>query len=267
MKDISYIAAFPKSGITFLNYMLFHVLFDAPQSTHLIDSDYIFDLHESLARVPPAGDTPRYVKIHSAFGPGLPLHERAQRAVYLVRDPIDVMMSAWDFKHLLGQDGLLDTSEADRAKKLDAFTQAWLATGGAGFPFAGTWLDNVRSWLDQRALPTLVVRYEKLKAEPRAQLERVLAFLGRSAGAERVAAAVEASKVENMKKQEDSEIANRTSGAFYRPFLAKGYAKGHRFVGRLHQGSSEKILNPAAREQADRVFGPIMAQVRERAER
>ena len=40
MKDVSYIAAFPKSGITYLNFMLFHILFDRPQDVRLIDSDY-----------------------------------------------------------------------------------------------------------------------------------------------------------------------------------------------------------------------------------
>ena len=53
-KDVSYIAAFPKSGITYLNFMLFHVLFDRPQDVRLIDSDYIFDVHESLAQGPAA---------------------------------------------------------------------------------------------------------------------------------------------------------------------------------------------------------------------
>ena len=61
MKDISYIAAFPKSGITYLNFMLFQVLFDRPEDARLIDSDYIFDMHESQARVPPAGAEPRFV--------------------------------------------------------------------------------------------------------------------------------------------------------------------------------------------------------------
>ena len=124
VNDVSYIAAFPKSGITYLNFMLFHILFDRPQDVRLIDSDYIFDVHESLARVPPPGDVPRYVKIHFAYSPRIPLRERAHRAVYLLRDPIDVMMSVWDFKHLTGEDGLLDASPADREACSNAFANA-----------------------------------------------------------------------------------------------------------------------------------------------
>ncbi len=164
MKDISYIAAFPKSGITYLNFMLFHILFDRPQDVRLIDSDYIFDVHESLARVPPPGDAPCYAKIHFPYSPRIPLRERASRTVYLLRDPIDVMMSVWDFKHLTGEDGLLEASPADRAALFQRFSQHWVSTGGLIYPWAGSWKDNVASWLDQGELPVLVVRYEQLWA-------------------------------------------------------------------------------------------------------
>ena len=174
MKDISYIAAFPKSGITYLNFMLFHILFDRPQDVRLIDSDYIFDVHESLARVPPPGDAPRYVKIHFSYSPRIPLPERASRAVYLLRDPIDVMMSVWDFKHLIGEDGLLEASPADHAAMFQRFCQHWVTTGGLIYPWAGSWKDNVASWLDQSDLPLLVVRYEQLKAQPFEELRRIL---------------------------------------------------------------------------------------------
>src|ERR1051325_11770753 len=130
MNDICYIAAFPKSGITYLNFMLFHVLFDRPQDVRLIDSHYIFDLHESLSRVPPPGKTEQYVKVHFSFGPQIPLRQRASRAIYLLRDPIDVMMSVWDFKHLSGEPGFLDVPESQREALFQRFCQHWLSSGG-----------------------------------------------------------------------------------------------------------------------------------------
>jgi Sulfotransferase domain len=258
MKDITYIAAFPKSGITYLNFILFHVLFESLRDVGKIDSDYIFDLHEVLHRVPLPSDAPHYVKVHFAYTPGIPLRDRAARAVYLLRDPIDVMMSIWDFKHLVGEDGLLDVSPAQEAVKFQQFCQHWLTTGGAIYPFAGSWRNNVSSWLDQTELPLLVVRYEQLRTQPFEQLRRILHFLGRDASDERVRAAVEAGTPENMRKLETGEINKGVSGVFYRPSLARGYARGYRFVGRMHGGSSEKVLTPAARQYARQVFGPVM---------
>jgi len=77
---------------------------------------------------------------------------------------------------------------------------------------------------------------------------------------------VAAGSVENMRGHESREIAQRRSGAFYRPFLAAGYAEGYRFVGRINQNSYTKVLAPAERELADRVFAPVVARVRERSE-
>lgn len=258
MKDITYIGAFPKSGITYLNFMLFHILFDRPQDVGKIDSDYIFDLHESLGRVPTPSDLSRYAKVHFPYGPGIPLRNRAARAVYLIRDPIDVMMSIWDFKHLTGEDGLLDMAPAQEAVKFQQFCQHWLSTGGMIYPFAGSWRQNVSSWLDQTDLPLLVIRYEQLKAQPFEQLRRVVRFLGREASDQRIHAAVEAGRPENMRKLESEEINKGVSGVFYRPFLARGYSRGYRFVGRMHGGSSETILTPAARQYARQVFGPML---------
>lgn len=262
MKDVSFVAAFPKSGITYLNYMLFHILFDRPDDVARIDSDYIFDMHESLARVPPPGEAAHYVKTHFACAPTMPLFERAARAVVLVRDPIDVMMSVWDFKHLLGEDGLLDATAQEHAAKFEAFCRHWVTTGGLVYPWAGSWVANIRSWLEQSHIPTLVVRYEELKKQPIDELRRVLDFLGRPAPDERIRAAVEASTVDNMRKREADEVNGRVSGAFYRPALERGYAQGYRFVGRLNQGSYEKILSPGARQLADRIFKPVLDRVR-----
>jgi hypothetical protein len=268
MKDICYIAAFPKSGITYLNFMLFHLLFDRPQDVRLIDSHYIFDVHESLARVPPPpGELDHYVKIHFPFGPHIPLRQRAARVVYLLRDPIDVMMSVWDFKHLTGEEGLLDASQSHHEALFQKFCQQWLSSGGLVYPWAGSWRDNVASWLNQKELPLLVVRYERLKANPSEELPRILRFLGRQAGENRIAAAIEAGKPDNMRKLESEEVKAGVSGIFFRPSLARGYAQGYRFVGKMHGGSSEKILSPAAREYAAQIFGPVLAHANERLDR
>lgn len=245
--------------------MLFHVLFDRPQDARLIDSDYIFDLHESLMRVPPAGPEPRYVKIHFPHSARLPLRDRAARAVYLLRDPIDVMMSIWDFKHLMGEDGLLEASEAERSSRFAQFCQHWVNTGGLAYPWAGSWRDNVTSWIEQTELPVLVVHYEQLKSQPFAELKRIVNFLGREASDQRLAAAVEMGKPENMRRLESEEINTAVSGVFYRPNLAKGYARGYRFVGRMHGASADKVLNAAGRDVANRIFGPVIERARARA--
>ena len=261
MADIVYSAAYPKSGITYLNFMLFHALFDAPDDAARIDSDYIIDIHENLARVPPPDGARHYVKTHFAYDPAMPLRERAERAVCLVRDPIDVMMSVWDFMHLLGDPGLLDAPQAVKDRIFREFVVRWVTTGGDQMAFARSWVANVTSWMDQRDLPALFVRYETLKADPVAQLARVCGFLGVAVTPERLARAADSSTVGEMRKQEQREIDAQQPGAFYRPMLQKGYERGFRFVGRLNTRSYDSVLTDAERREADRVFGPVLQRL------
>src|SRR5579862_8529864 len=202
MPDIVYSAAYPKSGITYLNYMLFNALFDEPRDAARIDSDYIIDIHEYLARVPPPGPGRRYVKTHFGYDRAMPLRERAERAICLVRHPIDVMMSIWDFMHLLGDATLLNAPEETKDQIFRSFVGRWVTSGGDQLAFAQTWVANVSSWLDQRDLPVLFVRYETLKADPVAQLARVCAFLGETVAPDRLALAASQSSVSEMRKQE-----------------------------------------------------------------
>src|SRR5262249_25692666 len=145
-----------------------------------------------------------------------------------VRHPIDVMMSVWDFLHLSGNDTLLNAPEAERARLRHAFADQWIGSAGGLMPFAGSWVDNVRSWLGQRAIPVLVVRYEVLKADPVGQLERICGFLGTGVARARLEQAAERSSVGAMRSQEQHEIETRQAGAFYRPHLEKGYQQGYR---------------------------------------
>src|SRR4029077_8691975 len=103
--------------------------------------------------------------------------------------------------------------------------------------------------------PLLRVRSERLKSVPAEELRRILRFIGRQASDERIVAAIEAGKPDNMRKLATEEGQTGRSGIFYRPSLARGYAQGYRFVGRMHGGSSEKVLSPAAQQYAAQVFG------------
>jgi hypothetical protein len=256
MRDVNFITAYPKSGITFLCHMYFRALFDRPDDPSRINSDYIIDIHHYLDRVTSNGRRPVDVKSHFAFGPDLPLHERARRAILLVRDPIDVMMSTWDYKHLTGEGNLHLMSDAERAPLFRRFVADWIVSGGEAYQWAGSWRNNVNSWLDQREIPFLVVRYETLKARPAAELRRILTFLDRPVSEEQLAAAVEFGTVETMRQTEERAIAAGGGGLF------AGYAKGYRFIGRLHQNAYRTVLSEEQRGLADAAFGKTIDKIR-----
>ena len=78
----------------------------------------------------------------------------------------------------------------------DAFFDDWLA----GNVENGGWFEHVASWWARRDEPdVLIVRYEELKAEPRAAVRRIAAFVGVSADAAEVDAVVAATSFRKMR--------------------------------------------------------------------
>jgi sulfotransferase family protein len=254
-RNVNFVTAYPKSGITFLSHMLFRALFEQADDTLKINSDYIIDIHQYLDRVIPDESRLFHVKSHFAFGPDLPLRGRARRAILLVRDPIDVMMSSWDYKHLTGEGDLHLVSEAVRAPLFRRFVADWISSGGQAYQWTDSWVNNVNSWLDQQEIPFLVVRYEALKAGPAEELRRIMAFLDRPVAQERVLAAVEFGDVNRMRETEERAIAAGGAGLF------AGYDKGYRFIGRLHQNAYRTALDDEQRDLADAVFGPTIDKI------
>lgn len=254
MRDLIALCAFPKSGVTYLGHLLFDALFGDEADPGEMERRYVIDAHAfpELAFARPEG--PRLVKTHAAFAPDDPVVARATRAVYLIRHPIDVMMSAWDFRYLMGEaDGPPRDPAADPAFR--AHVRAWLESGGAGFDVAGTWVGHVRSWLGQTAIPVHRVTYEDLVDHPARELAALLTFLGLAVPADRQARAVERSSMAAMAAMEAREVREGRTGLFYRPALAGGYARGHRFVNKGHRDSWRTVLTDAERALADRTFG------------
>ena len=173
------------------------------------------------------------------------------RAIYLVRHPIDVMMSAWDFDHLI-KGGVCDT----QSPAFHVYIHHWLVTGGGTFPEFGPWTQHVRSWLGQSDIPMHLVTYENLVDNPERELKSHSGFsLHSMFRSKRQRVAIERSSMKSMAALESEEVEERVDGIFFRNSLASGYGQGHRFINKGYRKSYEILLNSEERAIADRTFG------------
>lgn len=114
-------------------------------------------------------------------------------AVYIVRNPLDVVVSYAAFRNV----------SYDKAVDWVLAKNRILPRMPSGSYFAaGSWLQNVSSWRTQRQLPCTLLRYEDLIAEPESEFRRLLSSWRLKIDAKKLTAAVQATSLEALKAAE-----------------------------------------------------------------
>jgi Sulfotransferase domain len=255
LQHIVSLSAFPKSGVTYLSFLLFYSLFPDECDIQDLERKYILDLHNYPNVGFANSRAPHLIKSHYQYDPAIPVVRLMSKAIYLIRHPIDVMMSAWNFDRLIKGDAL-DT----QSPEFRAYARRWVTTGGEAFGEFGPWTKHVRSWLSQSNIPVHVVSYESLVDNPEDELKSILDFLHVEVPLERRHIAIERSSMRSMAALETNEIKNRAEGLFFHDFLEAGYRQGHRFINKGHRNSYSTVLTPEERVIADKSFGPEIAR-------
>ena len=118
--------------------------------------------------------------------------------IHVVRNPLDIAVS---FAHHRQQsiDAVLDHMNDPRAA-------VGRMQGSTGLPQPiSTWSGHVSSWLDQRDIPALTVRYEDLLAAPEATFGAIVDFAIPPSDPDRIGQAVSRSQFERLREQEVKE--------------------------------------------------------------
>jgi aryl sulfotransferase len=228
MSQIVWLASYPKSGNTWLRIFLanFQARENRPADINDLDAGGISsdrcaadnalgvecsDLTpDELDRYRPAvyrnvaqcSEKDLFIKIHDAYTfnsnaePLIPA-DVTRAAVYLVRNPLDVAVS---FAHHANE-ALNDTVDrmsretmtfAEHHDRLDLHLPQRLMS----------WSQHVLSWLDQRAIPVRVMRYEDMYRRPVEEFTETIRFIGLEVDVERVRLAVAFSSFETLRQQE-----------------------------------------------------------------
>lgn len=227
--NIYWLASYPKSGNTWMRILLTNYLRNAEQPADINHLDggpiasarQTFDdnvgveasdlTQDEIERYRPyvyetlsdAAQEPVFLKVHDAFTltpEGIPLMSKRATAgvLYLLRNPLDVSVS---FAHHSAQpveravENMNDPDFAfvDNPHRLHNQLRQRLLT----------WSHHVTSWVDEPGLRVLVVRYEDMRADPISGFTEVIRFCGLDTDPERIAKAVDFSRFERVKSQEE----------------------------------------------------------------
>lgn len=218
--DDVFIASYPRSGNTWIRFLLGDLLTQEPVTFESIDR-----------LIPPVGlqgaapeliANGRLIKTHERFRP------EYRKAIYLIRDVRDVLIS-WYRVH---------QHDPNDDSGIDDFVPYFMSTRASQY---GAWIDHVEGWRHAREHneQILVYRFEDLQADPRKALLEIAAFLDVPAERERVDLALSRNTPEAMRRREEAAVE----------YLRRAVGFRSRGVRRGKVGGWRELLNERHMEQ------------------
>ena len=262
MARIVWIASYPRSGNTWLRFLLAGVMLRAEIESSAQVRAVIPDIHEGITGAHLWREGVSLVKTHWAFKADFPLREDTVGAVQLVRHPVDTLEANQNYLMNRGGEHYAQTTPEERAREAAKFADEFIRDGGhrkfVEFGM-GTLEQHILSW-SPRSLPfpRLLVRYEDLKADTASQLGRICHFLKMQRTEEEIRQAVDHASIASMRHIEEREIAARQEGMFYQTRNRSALEAGHRLVGRSNTGESRYCLTAHQRALAEQRFAGLI---------
>jgi hypothetical protein len=234
-----FIVSYPKSGNTWTRFLIGNLIYQDEPITFANVETRLPSLYIHSDRK--LKKLPRILKSHDCFDP------RYQTVVYIVRDPRDVLVSAYHYGVKL--------RIFPETYKIEEFVPSMLdGTFRSGLlvnPRFGSWYDNVASWLAmQHNRKFLLLTYEHMLENPERELAKVAAFLGLDASPERLARAVRLSTADRMR-----ELEARQGDDW---LLTKNTRRDMAFVRKASSGNWKSELPPQAVTDVEKAWGSLM---------
>lgn len=207
------LASYPRSGSTWVRFLLTDIITRGGGDWTLVNR-VIPDAgkHVDAPKALPGGG--RLIKTHDRHaGP-------SRRAVYLVRDVRDVILSEyrWELR-----DGI--------HRSLDEQIDLSLA-GRTPMSLFGSWGEHVAYWLDSelaRRGDLLLMKFEDFRREPIPRLRDLVDFLGIEAVDDQLDGAVENNSLNRMRDREERSVnAGISAGDPRYPWIGQGAVMGWR---------------------------------------
>ena len=228
LKNIIWLASYPKSGNTWFRVFLSNLLDkkDQPvdinnlyltpiasnrelfeEATGLSSSELTPDeidslrplVYEFLSRT---SNEPLYQKVHDAWlltslGEPMFSNKVTKCVIYFVRNPLDVVVSFSN--HLCKPYDEVVKILADRTFAFGSNPNRYHLQIRQRLL---TWSNHIQSWVDESKLPILVIRYEDMKANPFDTFKMAVNFLELAATDQDIQQAIRFSDIKEMQKQE-----------------------------------------------------------------
>jgi hypothetical protein len=183
-----FLASYARSGNTMLRFVLAEVLSGEPSSFDTIQRIIPEIGIHGYARPLLYQDRGRVIKTHE------PYRREYGRAIYIVRDVRDVMLSCFARETAM---------EWLHIENLDAYVRPFMQGEMTRF---GPWQEHVEGWMNSplaKRGDLLVLSFEEMRRDLEGAVARCLEFLGREVDRNVIQNVVRSNSLENMRAKED----------------------------------------------------------------
>jgi estrone sulfotransferase len=213
----AFIASYPRSGNTWLRFVLFDILVIG-QTSGFDEVNHVVaevGLHGPAHELLPGGG--RLIKTHEAY------RKQYKKAIYLVRDVRDVVLSEFAYQKALGW----------VPDDFELFMRQFVK--GEVNPFT-SWQQHVPGWVDSPLAGTqnfLLIKFEDMRRNTESTVMTVLDFLGVQVDAQTVRDAIANNSLKRMQEKEEkqpqlSRSAPASPAAEETRFIRRGSTGGWR---------------------------------------
>jgi len=220
MKKIYWLASYPKSGNTWLRIFLANYIKnekiginDISFLGYISSSKFIFNKYspvkcEKLSinerdklrnfvykKLNDNTNKILYNKCHDKFNKNIFSSDYSNGVIYIIRNPLDIVISFSKHYNLTIDQTIykLNNKNHKLSGKIDAKQLRQKL---------GTWSDHVNSWINQKDIPILIIRYEDMLDNTYNIFEKVINFINVDFDKNRLINAINNSKFDIVKEQE-----------------------------------------------------------------
>ncbi len=241
-----FLASYPRSGSTWLRFMLYQILTGEDPRFQSIDRTIPeIDAHRGAPSLLPNGG--RLVKTHEQY------RNEYMKAVFLVRDLRDVSLSCYARSVEVGLAELVSGGD------FDSFLVSFLE--GRALQ-QGSWQQHSRSWLESPLAPNgnlMVIRYEDLRRNSEHVLSELLRFIGLTADPQVIRQAVENNSLKQMRAKEDKAKTTGEKSVLLASHRTTG--EDGRFVRSGSIAGWRKKMNDSQLKLVDEYAGSVLTRL------
>jgi hypothetical protein len=227
-----FFGSYPRSGSTWSRFVLYEILTGREASFNAVNAT-LRGVQRRAHGIPVLPSGGRVVGSHEQY------RKEYKRAMYLVRDCRDVMLSEYAYLTSLGF----------FRGSLEEFVAGFVGAKGRINGF-GPWQKHACSWIDSPIAGTsnfLLVQYEDLRTNPEDSFKRITEFLGVDVSREAIRKALASNSLARMKQKEQTSPQLPTGKD---PFVRNGLVKGWR--GKLTEAQLQLI---------EQYAGPVLSRL------